>query len=193
MSDAARRRAALVLIDIMPIVVPGMTGDEALLHRLARAAAAARNRSVPVIHVRIMFRPGHPEISPNNRVLEAVTARFDFTESSPQVEIHPIVGAEPTDILVTKRRTGAFSGSDLELVLRSSGIDTLVLAGVSTSGCVLSTVRHAADLDYRLVVLSDGCFDRDAEVQRVLMEKIFPGQASVVSVDDWIASLTTAA
>jgi nicotinamidase-related amidase len=52
---------------------------------------------------------------------------------------------------------------------------------------VLSTVRQAADLDYRLVVLGDGCLDADPEVHRVLTEKVFPRQADVMTVDTWIA------
>jgi nicotinamidase-related amidase len=50
---------------------------------------------------------------------------------------------------------------------------------------VLSTLRQAADLDYRLTVLADGCLDADPEVHRVLMEKVFPRQADVVRIADW--------
>jgi nicotinamidase-related amidase len=90
---------------------------------------------------------------------------------------------------VTKLRVSAFAGSDLEVVLRSGGIDSLVLAGIATSGVVLSTLRQAADLDYELTVLADGCLDGDPEVHRVLTEKVFPRQADVVSIADWVASL----
>jgi nicotinamidase-related amidase len=64
-----------------------------------------------------------------------------------------------------------------------------VLTGVATSGVVLSTLRQAADLDYRLTVLADGCLDGDPEVHRVLTEKVFPRQAGVVGVAEWISSL----
>jgi nicotinamidase-related amidase len=85
----------------------------------------------------------------------------------------------------------AFAGSDLQLVLRSLGVDSLVLTGVATSGVVLSTLREAADLDYFLTVLRDGCLDRDDEVHRVLMDKVFPRQASVVLAAEWMASIST--
>jgi nicotinamidase-related amidase len=71
------------------------------------------------------------------------------------------------------------------VVLRAGDVDTLVLTGIATSGVVLSTLRQAADLDYRLVVLSDACLDADAEVHRVLTEKVFPRQADVLTVDQW--------
>ncbi|HEX4386265.1 MAG TPA: isochorismatase family protein, partial [Myxococcales bacterium] len=88
--------------------------------------------------------------------------------------------------VIHKQRVGAFSENHLELVLRARGIDHLVLFGISTSGIVLSTVRAAFDKDFRTVVLADACFDADAEVHRVLTEKIFPRQATVTSVDAFV-------
>ena len=90
---------------------------------------------------------------------------------------------------MVKRRVSAFTGSDLDVVLRGLGAGTLVLAGIATSGVVLSTLRQAADLDYRLVVLADACLDADPEVHRVLTEKVFPRQAAVRTVAQWTAEL----
>ncbi|MEU1950129.1 isochorismatase family protein, partial [Streptomyces sp. NPDC020125] len=88
-----------------------------------------------------------------------------------------------------KKRVSAFAGSDLEMVLRARGITRLVLSGIATSGVVLSTLRQAADLDYRLTVLADGCADPDEEVHRVLTEKVFPRQAEVTTVEEWAAAV----
>jgi nicotinamidase-related amidase len=68
-------------------------------------------------------------------------------------------------------------------------VSSLVLAGIATSGVVLSTLRQAADLDYQLTVLADGCADADPEVHRVLLEKVFPRQAAVVTTEEWVRSL----
>lgn len=65
----------------------------------------------------------------------------------------------------------------------------LVLCGIATSGVVLSTVREAADKDYRLTVLADLCADTDAEVHSVLIGKVFPRQARVTSAAEWLESL----
>jgi nicotinamidase-related amidase len=75
----------------------------------------------------------------------------------------------------------AFAGTDLDLVLRANGIETLILTGIITSGVVLSTLRHAADADYRLLVVGDCCSDRDEEVHRVLLDKVFPQQATITT------------
>jgi nicotinamidase-related amidase len=83
----------------------------------------------------------------------------------------------------------ALTGSDLEIVLRAQDIDHLVLTGIATSGVVLSTLRAAADMDYRLTVLSDCCADGDDEVHRVLLAKVFSRQADVLTAAAWAAAL----
>jgi nicotinamidase-related amidase len=88
---------------------------------------------------------------------QAATA---FMESGEATQTHPSVPARAEDAVVVKKRVGAFSGSDLEVLLRSLNAIHLVLVGMATSGVVLSTLREAADKDYRLTVLSDGCLDR---------------------------------
>ena len=133
---------------------------------------------------------GLPVRCPRGAPTQSNVSRFSgsagFEEEDAATQIHPAVAPLATEIVVTKRRVSAFAGSDLDMVLRSSEVDELVLCGISTSGVVLSTLRQAADLDYQLVVLQDGCADLDPEVHRVLLEKVFPRQADVVTVDDWV-------
>ena len=96
----------------------------------------------------------------------------------------------PGEVVVTKRRVSAFTGSDLEVLLRSRDIRHLVLAGIATSGVVLSTTREAADKDFQITILSDLCADFDPEVHRVLTEKVFPRQATVITSDEWTKTLS---
>ena len=98
----------------------------------------------------------------------------------PATAIHDQLAPQPGDIVVRKTRVGAMSTTDLDRQLRDRGIDTLVLAGLSTSGVVLSTLIEAADRDYRLYVLSDGTDDPDAETRDVLLGRIFPRRARVI-------------
>jgi nicotinamidase-related amidase len=111
----------------------------------------------------------------------------------PSTQIHPGVEPRPDDVVVIKKRVSAFAGSDLDVVLRSLDVDSLVLTGIATSGVVLSTLRQAADLDYDLTVLRDGCGDADPEVHRVLLDKVFPRQAAVLSVNEWVDQLGASA
>ena len=102
------------------------------------------------------------------------------------MKIHPDVAPQQAEVTVVKRRISAFTGSDLEVVLRAKGIQHLILTGISTSGVVLSTTREAADKDYRLTILADCCADGDEEVHRVLTTKVFPRQAEVIGVEEWM-------
>ncbi len=83
----------------------------------------------------------------------------------------------------------AFAGTDLEMILRANDIETLIVFGIATSGVVLSTVRHASDADYRLVVIKDCCADMDAEVHACLIDKVFPRQATVLSASEFLEEL----
>ena len=104
----------------------------------------------------------------------------------------PVLTLTETDVVVARPRVSAFTGSDLEIILRALNVDHLVLTGISTSGVVLSTLREAVDKDYRLTVLSDLCADRDEEVHRVLTEKVFPRHADVLSSTEWLSALRSA-
>ena len=142
-----------------------------------------------VIYVVVGFRPGFPEISPQNMAFSAIKGSGRFVPGDPSLEIHPAVMPLEGEVVVTKHRVGAFAGTDLEMVLRAKRIDTLLLAGIATSGVVLSTVRYAADADYRLVIADDCCSDMDAEVHRVLCEKVFPRQATVASAETIVQAI----
>jgi nicotinamidase-related amidase len=175
------------MMDFQSGIVAGFGGSDqaGLLQRAQAVLAAARASQVQVIHVVVGFRPGHPEISPRNAAFSTAKKSGRFVAGDPDAEIHPAVLPQSGEIVVTKRRVSAFAGSDLELVLRARGIETLVLMGIATSGVVLSTLRQAADSDYGLIVLSDCCADRDPEVHRCLMEKVFPRQATVVTGEEF--------
>jgi nicotinamidase-related amidase len=183
MSDAT----VLLVMDVQRGIVGRFVDNEEYLRRLSGAISAARVASIPVVYVAIGFRPGHPEISARNRTFAAIASSGAYCDGDEAAEIHPAVAPEPGDMVVTKRRVSAFAGSDLDVLLRGLDASTLVLAGIATSGVVLSTLRQAADLDYRLVVLADACLDADPEVHRVLTEKVFPRQADVLSVAEWPA------
>jgi nicotinamidase-related amidase len=103
--------------------------------------------------------------------------------------IHPTLGPEPTDIVVTKHRVSAFCGTDLEMILRAKAIDTLVLFGIATSGVVLSTLVEASDRDFRLVVLSDCCADSDTTLHAALIERLFQRRADAITSEEFVRAL----
>jgi nicotinamidase-related amidase len=178
-------KTALLVMDVQPGILDRVPDKDAYLARVRAAVEGARRLKVPVRFVVVGFRPGMPEASPRNQAFAAVKPQAPTYLIDPRPAIEPAEG----EVVLTKRRVSAFTGSDLEVVLRSGDVQHLVLAGISTSGVVLSTLREAADRDYRLTVLSDLCADTDAEVHRVLLEKVFPRQSQVVTSEQWIAGL----
>jgi nicotinamidase-related amidase len=181
---------ALLLMDFQRMVVDSYAVDqEALLGRVKRLAVAGRNSGAMVIHVTVGFQIGYPEISGRNSIFSSLKAAGLLAPGDRSAEIHPELTPQPGDVVVTKQRVSAFTGTNLDMILRSNNIDTLLLTGILTQGVVLSTLCHAADMDYRAVVVTDGCSDKDPDVQRVLMEKIFPFQARVATVEECIGAI----
>lgn len=184
-------RTAVLVMDYENDIL-GMLPEKVQAPLLENAGAilkGAREAHVPVIYVVVRFRNGYPEVSRVNKRFNSLKDSGRLREGTPGAEIHAQVAPQPGDIVVTKRRVGAFSTTDLESVLRANHITTLAMFGISTSGVVLSTVRWAADMDYQLLVISDACADSDDEVHRVLTEKVFPGQATVVTTKAFLKAL----
>lgn len=186
-----RDKTAVVIMDYQNDIVGGYPEDvrNELLTRASKVLTTARREDIPVIYVVVRFREGYPEISARDAARRGIRQTGRLVEGTPGAEIFSEVAPQPGEVVVAKRRTGPFSTTDLNAVLNAKGIETLVLMGVSTSGCVLSAVRWAADIDYRLIVIADCCADRDDEVQQVLTEKVFPRQATVVTSDEFIQAL----
>ncbi|OBT93051.1 hypothetical protein VE01_09020 [Pseudogymnoascus verrucosus] len=182
-------KTALLIMDLQNGILDRVPTASSLLPLYATTIASARASSIPIIYIKLGFRPQHPDVSPLNKMFERIKPFGGFIEGSDATAVHPSIAPIEGDIIVTKRRVSAFASTDLELVLRSLGVQRVVVAGVSTSGVVLSTVREAADRDYGVTVLRDLCFDGDEEVHRVLVEKVFPKQADVVTAGEWAAGL----
>lgn len=165
---------------------------EEFAERAAAVLRAGRAAGMAVIHIQIGFRPGLPEIGVRNKLFGAIKSspeRQKFFEGDSGA-IHPALGPEPGDIVITKHRVSAFTGSDLEIVLRANEIDTLVLFGIATSGVVLSTALDAFDRDFRIIVVSDCCADLDAAVHDALLQRFFPSRGDVTESQALIESLS---
>ncbi len=190
MTDLAlnAKATAVLAMDFQNRIVDMIDDKEALVARTAALLDAARAAGSLVIYIVVGFRPGFPEVSSRNKSFSAIKASGGFGAGD-SMNIHATVAPKDGDVVVTKHRVGAFLGTDLDMILRAHDIDTLVLSGISTSGVVLSTLRYAADADYKLVVAQDCCADPDAEVHRVLTEKVFARQAEIVSATDVAAAL----
>jgi len=184
-------KTAVLIMDYENDIL-GMIPEDArtaLVERANTVLREARKAKLTIIYVAVRFRQGYPEINLQNKLFSSLKESGRLLEGTVGAEIDSRIAPQPGDIVVTKRRVGAFSTTDLETILRSNNISKLVLFGISTSGVVLSTVRWAADMDYSLVVISDLCSDRDSEVNQVLMDRVFPWQATVVNSKEFLKAV----
>jgi len=175
------KQTALLVMDFQQGVVERLPGPEPLLARVRQAIGDMRDHGGTIAYVRVAFTEADwAAIPPVNAIFARVSENRLMHHEDASTAIHDLLAPQPGDIVVRKTRVGAMSTTDLDRQLRDRGITTLVLAGISTSGVVLSTVIEAADRDYRLYVLSDGTEDPDAETRDVLLGKVFPRRAQII-------------
>lgn len=154
---------ALLMIDFMqgyttpgaPLFAPGVveavSEAVALLH-------TARQVGIPVIHTRILYHPQHQRDG-GIWVKKAPVMR-DMVEGNPLAAFCPQVQPLDEEVVITKQYASAFFGTALASLLVSEGIDTLLIAGCSTSGCVRATAVDALQYGFRAMVVQECVGDR---------------------------------
>jgi ureidoacrylate peracid hydrolase len=190
-------RTALMVVDMQncfvadsPVAAP--LGVE-VAGRLNRLAAACRQAGIPVIWTRHVVRSDGSNTGLLGEVIPPVAAGI-INEDASTAALHPLMDVRPGDVVVGKPRFGSFHGTDLEVILRSRGIDTIILGGINTNVCVDTTAREAAAREFRVLFLSDGTANFDLpdgglgpasaeELQRTVCAVMAFGFAEVTTVD----------
>jgi nicotinamidase-related amidase len=182
----APQKTALVLIDLQNAVVginPAPHSSAQVVENSRKLADAFRDQGAPVVYVRVDLNDFM------NLTVDQPHNRGDKPLPAAASEITPSAGFQPGDILVTKRHWGAFAGTDLEQQLKSRGIDTVVLTGISTNVGVESTARQGTGLGFAFVLVEDACSAQNAEHHRFAFENVFPRLARVRTTDEVLAAL----
>ena len=171
-------KTALVLLhyqqDILTIFASA--GIDAYVTRMTVLADQARAAGLPVFFVKIGFSPDYREVSPNNQNGQMVRSFGLFTGD----DVPPGL-RQPGDVVLTGHRVSGFKGTSLDMELRSRGVDTLIMAGITTTGVVLSTVAEASDLDYRILLVEDGCFEPDTAAHDGLFRTAFATRTEITT------------
>jgi nicotinamidase-related amidase len=180
------KKTALVLIDLQNAIVgmnPVPHTAAQVVENSRKLAEAFRVHGAPVVYVRVDL---------NDFMTLPVDQPFNLGDTplpAAASEIAPSAGFQHGDILVTKRHWGAFADTDLEQRLKSRGIDTVVLTGISTNAGVESTARQGTGLGFAFVLVEDACSSQNAEHHRFAFENIFPRLTRVSSTDEVLTSL----
>jgi nicotinamidase-related amidase len=180
----------LLVMDFQETMMTFLPDPKPLLANVKEAIEGARAANIEVIYVILSFRKGHPEISSKHKRFSRIKdSGFMFTEGHEGTALHSTIVPKEEELILYKKRVSAFAGSDLEMVLKSKGVDNLVIAGFATSGIVLHTVTEGSDKDYQITVLSDSSADPDPEIHDFLTKRIFPAAGTVVTTGEWVSGL----
>jgi nicotinamidase-related amidase len=198
-------RTAMLVIDMQnqfvqegaPLETPRA---RAMVPHLNQLLDVCRANKIIVIYVYHAIRGGSIDGGRFADLFEVVRNDQVSIAGSENVEIYAGLKPHPGDLLVSKPRYSAFYGTDLEAILRSRGIDTLIMGGTVTNACCESTARDAFSHDYKVIFLSDGnaasdlpdlgfgAFSAD-EVQRITLTILACNFAQVSSIDQVIAKI----
>jgi ureidoacrylate peracid hydrolase len=194
----APERTALLNIDMQNLFVEGFQTSApdglATLARINQLAAVCRGAGVLVIHVSHVLRPDGSNMGTLATLHPKVRAGL-LRKGGTATALHHDLDRDPRDLLLEKPRYGAFHGTDLELILRGRGIDTVIIAGIATNICCDTTAREAAVRDFRVLFLRDGtatsgAVDLAADVvQASTLATIDDAFGQVLSVDEAIRKI----
>jgi nicotinamidase-related amidase len=189
------QRTALVNVDMQNCFVHGSPlsapGGLNVLDRINRVAAACRAAGILVIHASHVLRPDGSNTGVLGEIAPIVR-RGIIMRGSESAALHQGLVVDPRDILLEKPRFGAFYSTDLELILRSRGIDSVIITGISTNVCCETTAREATVRDFRVFFLSDGTANSDigevsaAELKRATCATLGRMFAQVLTVEEMI-------
>ncbi|MEV5967093.1 isochorismatase family cysteine hydrolase [Kribbella sp. NPDC051952] len=176
---------ALVIGDLQQGITRNYPFAGRVVPPLTELLPRTRAAGVRVVFVHFAFRVNGADLPPDNALMRGFYEAGDaFHEGSAGTELDLPVTDE--DVVVLKRRASAFAGTDLDLVLRAGGVDSVTIAGVATSAMVAATCYDAADRGYHVTVLRDGCADGDQAMHDFFMDKVFPSRGfKVVDCADW--------
>ncbi|BAO93998.1 isochorismatase family cysteine hydrolase [Caballeronia insecticola] len=162
------------ILGLFPAVAP------ALVANTRRLCDAARARRVGVYFVNLRFSPGYPEVSPLNKNGQGIRRLGLFIDDQTAPELAP----RDDEPLIDAHRASVFFGTGLAERLAARGVDSLIMAGIASTGVVLSSVAYASDADFRLYTVKDCCYDPDQVVHEHLFATAFDSRTTVLSLAD---------
>jgi maleamate amidohydrolase len=187
------RQPGLLLIDMMRAYFtagsPFDLGSDAAVVGCARLLAAARHAGVPVLHTKVSYLPGATD---GGLFVRKVAALRLLAQDAPGGlgELVPELAPRHGEVVVVKQYASAFFGTSLAATLTAAGIDTLIIAGVSTSGCVRASATDAMQHGFRPIVVAQACGDRTAAIHDANIADLAAKYADIATIDDAVARLS---
>jgi len=195
-------RTALINVDLQRCFVEGSPlaspDGLAVVERVNQLARACRRAGALVVHTRVSVKPDRSDAGVMAELVPAFIIDL-LAEGSASAELHDTLEVDPADIILGKPRYGAFHGTDLEQILRSRGLDTVIITGIATNICCETTAREASQHDFHVFFVSDGTATMEMsgvpakDLQRATCASLGQVFAEVVTLDDVLGRIATAA
>lgn len=177
---------ALLVIDMQEGIARGMDNIETLMEKNNQAIETARHYDKPVIFIKASFERNFLDVSLNNKFFtEIKNLGLPMTHGEKGTKILSELSPLMNEPVISRNRISSFKGGGLEVLLRSMNVNHIVLAGVATSGAILSTALEGADKDYIVTVLSDATSDPMKEKHQLIMNQILPMSCGVLTTQQW--------
>ncbi len=187
----APHECALLVLGCQAEILASIPQHDKLIARINKVVDILRIHEGIVVQARIAFDPMDYRFPPlTNKEFSSVVQEHRLQNGTRDAELHPALAVRPEDIELRTTRLGIFSTTDLDEHLTNCGVTTLIVAGCHTSGAVLTTIREAADRDYRIIIIAGCTADADAAVHDFLLERVFPRQAEVWTAAQLYSSLS---
>lgn len=184
------QRPALLLIDLVDAYLrpesPLYAGIEAALESAVRVTVAARAAGIPIIFTNVEYQPGGADGGVFYRKVPALRV---FERGSALGAFPATLSPQDGDIVITKRYASAFFATHLASTLTALGVDTVLIAGTSTSGCVRASALDACQHGFIPFVVRDACGDRHQAPHEASLFDLQAKYAEVVSEAEAIALL----
>jgi gluconolactonase len=169
---------------------PQHAREQNVVENIRRLAEVCRSRGVMIIHVWFVVEPGAPGVTLNAPLFEGLFDSKALVRDTWGAAPAPGLEPQPGDHIVEKIRMSAFEGSNLEIVLRSGGRDTIIDTGAWTNMSIEHTARTAADKGYFVVVPEDCCSTMNADWHRASVQYAMTNVAAVTKADEVITALS---
>jgi len=188
------RKPALCIVDFVngfvdPKIFGGGNITDAVM-RTVPLLAAARRRGLPIAFTRVVYRD---DGSDHGAFVRKVPALATLTETAPAGQIVPELVPLPGEAILRKTQPSAFFGTGYAELLRKQGVDTVIVTGCTTSGCVRATAVDAMSHDFRTIVARDCVGDRSLAAHDANLFDMEQKYADLMDADVIIASLDRAA
>ena len=196
-------RTALINVDLQRCFVQGgplaSPAGPAVVERVNRLARVCRQAGALVVHTRVSIKGGRLDAGVVMRELVPAFIIDLFADGAASGGLHDALEVDPADVILGKPHYGAFHDTDLEQILRSRGVDTVIITGIATNICCETTAREAAQRDFRVFFVSDATATVEMggvpaeDLQRATCASLAQVFAHVATLNDVIAGITAAA